>query len=464
MLGRVVREQPAWSDLPLILMTTHRNLDPGIVRLLEDGINITLLERPVRRQTLTSAVVSAVRQRKRQYELRDRLADQQRTEERLRQTQKLESLGVLAGGIAHDFNNLLTGIIGNVSLALDGEPAASSRRRYLQDAIAAGERAADLTRQLLAYSGKGRFAIENVDLSAIVRQISALIHTSIPKNVHVMLNLASSPPVIEADSMQIQQIAMNLILNAAEAISPDQDGLVVVETGSVRIDEAYLHGTLAAEEAGPGEYAYLDVRDTGCGIDESILPKIFDPFFTTKFMGRGLGLAAVLGIVRGHRGALKVESSPGKGSSFRVLFPAMHGMEHQTKSEGRRNEDAASGVILVVDDEETVRRVAKNALESRGYHVLLAENGQIALDLFEKEQARVSMVLLDLTMPVMNGEQALYRLQRIQPGVKVILTSGYDEPDAMARFTDAGLAGFVQKPYTAERLAASIKRVLENAQ
>jgi signal transduction histidine kinase/CheY-like chemotaxis protein len=459
MLQRAVREQPAWSDFPLILMTGRGGSDPSINRLMADGVNLTLLERPVRRQTLASAVGSALRQRRRQYELRDRLADQQRTEERLRQTQKLESLGILAGGIAHDFNNLLTGILGNISLALDREPSSSTIRKYLEDAVQASERAADLTRQLLAYSGKGRFAIQNVDLSDTVKQISALIQTSISKNVRVTLDLASNLPCIEADPTQLQQIVMNLIINAAEANPPNADGLVIVETGVAQIDEEYLRGTHAADDAGPGEYVFVEVRDTGCGIDQETLSKIFDPFFTTKFLGRGLGLAAVLGIVRGHHGALKVTSRPGKGSTFRVLFPAVPGVELPRRVQPARSDLAGSGTVLVVDDEEIVRKIAASTLQRWGYKVLLAENGQIAMDLFSKMADTISLVLLDLTMPVMNGEQTFHKMRSVSPNVKVILSSGYDEADAMRRFRGAGLAGFIQKPYTAAKLAEQVKRI-----
>jgi signal transduction histidine kinase/ActR/RegA family two-component response regulator len=459
LLGRAVREQPAWSDFPLILMTGRGNADPVTSRLMEDGVNITLLERPVRIQTLASAVGSALRQRRRQYELRDRLADQQRTEERLRQTQKLESLGILAGGIAHDFNNLLTGILGNISLALDKEPNLSPRRRYLEDAIQASERAADLTRQLLAYSGKGRFAIQNIDLSELVTQISALIQTSISKNVHVSMDLAEGLPCIEADATQLQQIVMNLIINAAEAHPPDVEGHVTVETGVAHVNDAYLRNTLAADSAGPGEYVYIEVRDSGCGIDPATLSKIFDPFFTTKFLGRGLGLAAVLGIVRGHHGALKVISKPGKGSTFRVLFPAAGAAETPRKTTSGKADLAGTGTILVVDDEEIVRKIARSTLERWGYEVVTAENGQIAVDLFAQVADKISLVLLDLTMPVMNGEQTFRRLQQIRQDVRVILSSGYDEADAMARFRGARLAGFIQKPYTAAQLAETVKRI-----
>jgi signal transduction histidine kinase/ActR/RegA family two-component response regulator len=455
-----LHEQPAWSDIPIVLMTSRQGPGDALSGLWSDGFNITLLERPVRMQTLISAVQSALRQRRRQYELRNYLSEQQQTEERLRRTQKLESLGVLAGGVAHDFNNLLTGIIGNASLALETVGSDSPAREFLEDALEASQRAADLTRQLLAYSGKGRFVIEPIDLSELVRQINVLLHTSISKNVQVKLELPAGLPCIIGDSGQIQQVIMNLVINAAEAIGPERSGAVHVRTGVENVDADGLSGSVVADNAVPGEYVYLEVRDTGCGITQSRLARIFDPFFTTKFTGRGLGLAAVQGIVRSHRGVLKVESTPGDGSTFRVLFPATEaapGVKEETSEETL----TGSGTILVVDDEAIVRKIARNALESYGYAAVLAENGQVALELFDKMTERPSAVLLDMTMPVMSGEETLRCLQAIQPDVKVILTSGYSEADATRRFTGAGLAGFLQKPYTAEQLARTIKAVCE---
>jgi CheY-like chemotaxis protein len=297
-----------------------------------------------------------------------------------------------------------------------------------------------------------------------VRQISSLIRTSISKNVQVVLSLARSVPCVEADATQIQQIVMNLIINAAEAIDSEKDGLVVVETGQTYADEAYLRTTLGGGNAGPGEYVYVEVRDTGCGIDAETLAKIFDPFFTTKFMGRGLGLAAVLGIVGSHHGALKVESTPGKGSTFRVLFPAADTVADRSMARAKQDELTASGTVLVVDDEEVVRTIARSTLESWGYRLLLAENGQIATDLFARTPDEISLVLLDLTMPVMNGEQTFQRLQRIRPDVRVILMSGYDEADAVERFGGSRLAGFLQKPFTALQLAKVVRRVFERAE
>jgi len=383
--------------------------------------------------------------------------------ERLQQAQKLESLGVLAGGIAHDFNNLLTGIIGNASVALEELPAGNPVRGSLEAVVKAGERAAILTRQLLAYAGKGRFVIELLDLSGLVREISNLLRASIPRTVQLHLELREDLPCIEGDAAQVQQLIMNLVINAAEAVGEGKTEIVTITTGLERIEQTNIGQTIPADSIRPGRYVALEVRDRGCGMDEETMSRIFDPFFTTKFTGRGLGLAAAMGIVRGHGAALKVESAPGKGSSFKVLFPASEGQPALFQHPGREKNLAGQGTILVVDDEDAVRYVAKSVLENYGYTVELAENGKEGVEIFRKLGRQISAVLLDMTMPVMSGEEALVHLKRLRPDVPVVLSSGYEEAEATRRFTGKGLAGFVQKPYTAAGLAEKIKTVLEGA-
>jgi PAS domain S-box-containing protein len=390
-------------------------------------------------------------------EINGDITERRRIEEQLRHTQKLESLGVLAGGVAHDFNNLLTGILGNASLALDRSPESHPNRVLLEEVMHAAERAADLTRQLLAYAGKGRFIMRNIDLPSLVRELSGLVQTSIPKTVQLRLQL-DSVPAIYGDPGQMQQIVMNLVINAAEAIGPD-GGTVLVRTGLQTVDQQYL-GTMSssAELLHPGGYVMLEVHDTGCGMSQETLKKIFDPFFTTKFAGRGLGLSAVLGIVRAHHGALKVYSEPGRGTTFKVLFP----MSREVTTVGpveTRGDLAGTGTVLIVDDEEVVRRTASHALERYGYRTILAVNGREALDIYQSAP-RITLVLLDLTMPVMSGEETLRRLQTMDPAVRVLLTSGYNEVEAVQRFAGKGLAGFIQKPYTAADLAERVKQVM----
>jgi PAS domain S-box-containing protein len=382
-------------------------------------------------------------------------------ERQLQQTQKLESLGVLAGGIAHDFNNLLTGMLGNASLALEGTLPTDPNKKLLEDVVKAARSAAELTRQLLAYAGKGRFVTEAVNLSDVVRSISELIQSSIPRNVRIRFELASNLPALDADIGQIQQVIMNLLINAAEAIGDGKNGTVVVATYTQQVDEDYRRKLWQSPELEPGRYIVLEVQDNGCGMDESTMARIFDPFYTTKFTGRGLGLAAVLGIVRSHRGALTVYSAPGEGSTFKLLFPSAEAATWKPALEavGTR-ELRGTETVLVVDDEEIVRSAARNALERFGYTVLVAHDGGEAVEIFRRAAGRIDLVLLDLTMPVMGGEEALTQMLEIRPDVKVLLSSGFNEVEAIGRFTGQRLAGFVQKPYAATHLLRCVRSVL----
>jgi PAS domain S-box-containing protein len=392
-------------------------------------------------------------------EINSDITERIRIEEQLRHTQKLESLGVLAGGVAHDFNNLLTGILGNSSLALDNIGPSHPNRPLIEEVMKAAERAAELTRQLLAYAGKGRFVMRTLDLSELVREISSLVQISFPKHVHFRLQLAGDLPGIDADPGQLQQIVMNLVINGAEAIG-SQGGSVLVRTALQDVDKQYI-GTMssAGELLRPGRYVALEVHDTGAGMDEETLSKIFDPFFSTKFAGRGLGLSAVLGIVRAHKGALKVYSKPGQGTTFKVLFPASAGAVAAAPAPAMGDLTGA-GTVLIVDDEEIVRATARHTLLRYGYQSVSAQDGEAALNAYRNCPGKVALVLLDLTMPVMSGEETLRQLQLIDPKVKVLLTSGYNEVEAVQRFAGKGLAGFIQKPYTAAALAGKVKEVL----
>ncbi len=386
--------------------------------------------------------------------------EQRRIESQRLHTQKLESLGVLAGGIAHDFNNLLTGILGNATLVMEDLAPGNPNHGVLGECVLAAERAAQLTRQLLAYAGKGRFVTEPVNLSTLVREINTLIQSSISRKVQVRLDLGGDLPSVEADAGQLQQVIMNLIMNGAEAIGEDV-GLVVCTTALLPVDEAYIRN-LGAEgrHLVPGQYVMLEVHDNGCGMDESTLARIFEPFFTTKFTGRGLGLAAVSGIVHGHRGAIKVYSAAGKGSTFKVLFPATPGKTSPVFEPPTRLSEGRNQTVLIVDDEETVRSVARNTLRRRGYKTIEARDGREALEVYKRFLNDVALVLLDLTMPYMNGEEVLREIKAITPSAKVLLSSGFNEVEAIRRFTGKGLAGFLQKPYPAAVLADKVKRIL----
>jgi PAS domain S-box-containing protein len=388
------------------------------------------------------------------------VTERKRFNERLQQTQRLESLGVLAGGIAHDFNNLLTGIIGNASLALEESPS-KPIRTWLQAVMAAGEQATALTRQLLAYAGKGPFVTQPLNLSELVRATSDLVQTSIPQTVQLHLHLSENLPAIEGDVAQLQQLIMNLVINAAEAIEEGRTGSVTVTTSLRQIDEMYIQQTFTPDEISPGAYIFLEVADTGCGMDEATIGRIFEPFFTTKFAGRGLGLAAAIGIVRRHKGTLKVYSVPGQGSSFKVLIPA--GQREPADLPVARPAQASGGseTILVIDDEEVVRGTARATLERLGYTVILAENGPRGIQRFRQSRARISLVLLDLTMPEMPGEEVLEKLKAIRPDIPVILSSGFSEREVTRRLSGKGSARFLQKPYTASQLAQQVRSALD---
>ena len=336
------------------------------------------------------------------------VTERKKLEEQLRQAAKLESLGVLAGGIAHDFNNLLTGIMGNASLALDNTTTASLNRHLLEQVVAASQRAADLTRQMLAYAGKGRFITQRFDLSELVSELSPLIEAAIPKNIQLRLDLAPNLPAIQGDVGQLQQVVMNLVINGAEAMG-SQPGAVLISTSIQDVDQQYVATLSLAHDIGPGTYVVLEVHDTGSGMDERTVSKIFDPFFTTKFQGRGLGLAAVQGIVRSHKGAIKVYSTPGKGTTFKVLLPATSepAARISTQETSQYDRLRGSGTVLVIDDEPFVRNTAKATLERYGYSVIAAMDGREGVELFRKHEAAIRLVLLDLTMPVMTGEEGV---------------------------------------------------------
>jgi signal transduction histidine kinase len=426
-------------DIPFVVVSATIIDEQAVAAMKAGACDFVMKDRLAR-------LAPAIRRELKECEIRH---ERKSLEEQIRQSQRLESLGLLAGGVAHDFNNLLTGILGNTSLALDVLDPPEPARSMLESVIQATERAADLTRQLLAYAGKGRFFVRHVDVSTLVRDIADLMRTSIPKKVRFTLDLGTDLPPVEADATQIQQLVMNLVLNAGEAIG-DQGGSIQLVT---QLEERPSNGggSLPA-----GRYIRIEVRDTGCGMDEATRSQIFDPFFSTKFTGRGLGLAAALGIARGHKGQIDVETSPGSGSVFRVWLPAAEtgsSVERGLAAVRAHPDLAGSGIILIIDDEEVVRGTAKAALEHYGYTVHVAENGPAGISLFHDILDRVSMVLLDLTMPEMSGEETFDRLKQIHADVPIIISSGYDEAEASRRFIGKGVSGFLKKPYTAETLA-----------
>ncbi len=385
--------------------------------------------------------------------------ERDRLEAQLQQAQKFESLGMLAGGVAHDFNNLLCGILGNVDLAAldlgEGHPAQQS----LEEIRAAAHQATELCRQMLAYAGRERLVAQQVDLSQLVARMEQLLGVSVSRKAKLRADLRKVLPPVMADASQLRQVLLNLVLNASEAL-PEESGVVVVRTGTEDCCRDYLQSTYIQDDLPPGEYVFVEVSDNGAGMDAETQARLFDPFFSTKFLGRGLGLAAVVGIVRAHRGTIKVYSEVGRGSTFKVLLPALPSSESLAVPV-TEPPWTGSGRVLLADDEPSVRSVGARMLQRLGFEVLLANDGREAVHLFEEHGESLTLVLLDMTMPFLDGAEAFRELRRIRPDIKVVLASGYTEAQATSRFCGKGLAGFVQKPFRLDTLRSALKEALE---
>jgi len=391
------------------------------------------------------------------------ITERKQAEEALRQAQKTESLGVLAGGIAHDFNNLLVAMLGQTSLALAKLRDENPARPHVEKAVHAAERAADLTRQMLAYSGRGHFETRAINLNHLITENLHLFRASLPKNVTWRTELTATLPYIQADPGQMQQVIMNLIINGAQAIE-DNPGMVTVVTGVQELDEddgRYHHYT--GKKLSPGSYVTLEVHDNGKGMAPEALSKIFDPFFTTKESGRGLGLAAVLGIVRGHKGGLYVYSEPEQGTTFKLLFPIIQELEAEkpvVDPLALMPSEVGKVKVLVIDDEAPVREAVVDILAMSGIEVIVATNGAEGIAFYQEQMADINLVILDLSMPGMNGKETFQQLRRIDPQVRVILSSGYNQVEATRHFLGKGLAAFLQKPFNAVDLLATVKKYM----
>jgi len=400
-------------------------------------------------------VIRDITERKREVE--DRL----KYERQIQYAQKLESLGLLAGGIAHDFNNLLTVILGNMNLALSQLPAAEPAREHIQEAEKAIHRAADLSMQMLAYSGKGRFVVQPLDLREIVKDMEGILLSVVSKKALLQLKSEERVPLIQGDATQIRQVIMNLAINASEALG-NRSGKIVVTVGAKECPPNSGAITRNNKSLPKGLYAYVEVFDNGSGIEEKYLVKIFDPFFSTKFTGRGLGLAVVMGVADGHKGGIEVLSHPGKGTTIRVLFPSMKQPAQKLEKMECPSYWKGHGVVLLVDDEENVRSTAKKMLEHMGFQVLTASDGYQALEVYRVHSDEILCILLDLTMPRMDGQEALAELQHIQPDVRVVICSGYSKEEVVIRFKDRTVSGFLQKPYSLDSMRDILRPISES--
>jgi signal transduction histidine kinase/CheY-like chemotaxis protein len=381
--------------------------------------------------------------------------------EKLLHAQKLESLGVLAGGVAHDFNNLLAVMLARAELAIARMDESHPARQHVEIMRETALEARMLTKQLLGYSGKGKFVIHHVSLTTLVESMAQLLRASVRKSIALTFELCPASAVVAVDVTQIRQVLLNLVTNAGEAIG-DASGHVAVRTLTVEATAEMLDQAFAASDMRPGLHAAIEVEDDGCGMDEQVRQKLFDPFFTTKFAGRGLGLAAALGIVSSHHGTILLRTAPGDGTRFTVLFPISNEpAESLEAASSSRQRFRGRGTVLVVDDEAAVRAVTAEVLTSLGFDVLQADGGKRACEIFRADHQRIGCVLLDLTMPEMTGEQTLRELRAIDPRVKVIVLTGYAEDEASLRFVQGELAGFLTKPFVQDELIAALRAAMD---
>jgi two-component system, cell cycle sensor histidine kinase and response regulator CckA len=394
-------------------------------------------------------------------------AERQEMERKLLHAQKLESLGVMAGGIAHDFNNLLQVVLGNLDLALDDIPPDSKARNSILNAIKASERSAELSGQMLTYAGSSLYLPKDIYLDDLLNKTKILLQSSISRHVALDFDICKTLPPIKGEADQIQRLICALVVNAAEAIG-DNAGAVTLRTGVMGCDEAYLSHSRLEKKPESGRFIFLEVADTGFGMDAMTQHKLFDPFFTTKFWGRGLGMAEVMGIVRGHHGAILVNSELGKGTTIRVLFPApkeapapsVQVMESVETQPAVSSGSAGRKTILVLDDEDLVRGLLIRRLEALGYDTISASDGDQGVSVFRERMNEIDLVMLDYKMPKVNGVEAFGELIRIKPDVKVILSSGYTEDVVMENFPGQRPACVLHKPYKMEKLKGELERLL----
>ncbi len=396
-------------------------------------------------------------------ELVEREKHEKLVQKRMEQTQRLESLGVLAGGIAHDFNNLLMAILGHADLALLKLPQSSPIAKNLNNILTASTRAADLCAQLLAYSGQGKFEEKEFSMTCLVRETVQMLKTAISKNCVLHLNLDEQLPLILGDSSQMRQIVMNFIINASDAIG-DHNGTINISTSSMNCSSDYFSDGCVVKPENPGLYVTLEVSDNGPGMDKETLGRIFEPFFTTKAKGRGLGLSAVLGIVRSHSGGFKVDSKPGIGTTFQVFFPAVD-TSMENLSEGiaalNKKEPRFVGKVLLIDDEESVRSICSSQLEALGLKVLTARDGYEGVEVYRNYQSEIDLVILDLSMPKRGGGETFQILRQLNPTVKVVLSSGFVAEAVTKRSVGEEPSGYLHKPFTLKQLSRVLSGLLQ---
>ena len=458
---REIRSTPHGTDLPILIMTGLNDLE-SIDTAYQSGAT-DFITKPLQLLVLPHRVQYLIRSSKAHAERRQAEEERLLLEQQFHQAQKLESLGVLAGGIAHDFNNLLAVIIGHCSL-LSLRP--DTFEKHIPLIEKAAERGADLCRQMLAYAGKSQFVQDNVNIVELVDEMVALLKATIAQNVVIKSGFSAHIPAIKADASQIRQIVMNLIINASEAIGEAQGEILVsLARAVVKADGSEKDHLGAIIPA--GHYVCLEVIDDGCGMVKEIQQRIFEPFYTTKFTGRGLGMSAVLGIIKARKGALKLHSHPGLGSAFKVYLPFQaddvtieYAPEQTVSSESWRG----SGTILLVEDEVEVLLIAQAMLEDLGFSVIAACNGKEALELYKKNAAEITLAMTDIGMPVMDGYSLFGELKALTPELPIVLFSGFGHYAVSSRIDPDDMAGFVSKPFRFDQVRDVLKGTVNGQQ
>ncbi len=436
------------------------------------GLLVVMHDAPIKNESLGMSILSVFAARA-EAELERRQTDEQRRqfEAQVQYAQKLESLGVLAGGIAHDFNNLLVGVLGFASLAREELAVDDAVQKHLAEIEIAATRAAELTHQMLAYSGRGHFVTERIAVGQLIEEMVQLLHASISKKARLEYDFPEELPEIAADPTQIRQVVMNLITNASDALE-DGPGRILLRTSVFETAVPIDADDIAVDPLSPGTYMCLEVTDSGKGMDEEVRKRMFDPFFTTKFTGRGLGLAAVLGIVRSHRGTISVSSRPRRGTTIKIYLPAENAggnvVERKLNPEPARSngdrrwnqDDGASATVLFADDESYVRLLARRVLESAGLAVIEARDGEEAVRMFREHADLIDAVVLDLTMPGLSGEEVYREIRQLRADTRVLLSSGYSDDEVVGRLESLGAQGFLRKPYKADALLSKVRGII----
>jgi PAS domain S-box-containing protein len=441
--------EPDGLDHPILTAVTRPDGSPMAAEVTTNPIYLD-------GKPLLTVCLRDITQQRRAEEERAKLA------ERVAQTQKLESLGLLASGIAHDFNNLLAVILSGTELAVLEMPRESPVRRRVEEVKNAALHASDLTQQMLAYAGQGRTVVEALDLSRIVEDLTHLLRASLSRSAILETRFDPDVPRVQGDRAQLRQVILNLITNASDAIR-EEGGTIVVQTGETRLDKRSLRGLIPAKGLTPGRYSYLEVSDTGCGMDRETQKRIFDPFYSTKSQGRGLGLSSTLGIVRSHRGALRVQSRPGHGTSVRLLLPSLeHVPEEATRTDAPAADWRGSGTALLIEDEAGLRRITGEMLERIGFQVLTVATGEEGLRVLEGNREDLAVVILDLTMPGIGGQETYRRIRELLPEIPVIVTSGYSREEARRILAHSTDSAFLQKPYRLRTLVETLRALLRD--